>query len=327
MSNDFEAFMNAQKANDFDALDQKIKDQVPKKGFEADPRFWDTKHLRGEDGNGEATIRFLPVQNPSDSPFVRVWHHQYRRTQPDGSFRWYIENSLKTIGQEDPVYKYNGQFAAQTEENKKLRISRLTKYIANILVLDDPAAPENNGKVFLYSFGAQIFELIQGQMTPKFKSDKRVDPFNVFTGADFNIRIWTKVVGKDKMPQYDKSKFLEPSELGGNAAKAIKAVFPLLVDVNEFIAPDQFKTYEVLENRLNFVLGISNADGSTYDSTKANGNGQWKEDVPDEVKEVKKALEKAPIEDDIPEEFKSAPVKVPESSADEDDFFAQFKKK
>jgi hypothetical protein len=112
----------------------------------ADDRYWSPEVDKA--GNGYAVIRFLPTPQGEDLPWVRVWNHGFQG--PGG--KWYIENSLTTLGKADPVSEYNTElWNSGSEANKEIarKQKRKLSYITNILVIKDPAHPENEGKVFL----------------------------------------------------------------------------------------------------------------------------------------------------------------------------------
>lgn len=78
---------------------EKLK--APATNSSDDDRFW--KPELDKAGNGFATIRFLPgpaVDGDDALPWVRVFDHGFQ-----GPGGWYIENSLTTLNQKDPVNK------------------------------------------------------------------------------------------------------------------------------------------------------------------------------------------------------------------------------
>ena len=219
-----------------------------------DTRFW--KPEVDKAGNGYAVIRFLPspaVDGDDALPWVRIWNHGFQG--PGG--KWYIENSLTTIGQKDPVSEYNSQLWNSTTddnspERKQARAQkrRLT-YIANIYVVSDPKNPENEGKVFLYKFGKKIFEKITGAMNPEFEDETPVNPFDLWGGANFKL----KIRNADGYRNYDKSEFDSASELGSSDEER-EAIWKSEHSLKEFVDPANFKSYDDLKKRLDEVLGV-----------------------------------------------------------------------
>lgn len=252
------------KANKGSSL-QKLLDDVDKmdkgKSYQnKDERFW--QPTVDSSGNGYAIIRLLPgLGGEDDMPYVRVWSHGFKG--PTGS--WYIENSRTTIGEDDPVSDYNTKLWNSGDESDK-EIARKQKrrlhYISNILVVSDPANPDNDGKVFLYKYGQKIFEKCKNLMAPEFPDEEPVDPFCPFTGA--NLRL--KIRNVANFRNYDKSEFDTPTPLA-KTEKAMGEILDSQNDLNEFVAPDQFKSYEELERKLFKVLGISSGGSSATKSS------------------------------------------------------------
>lgn len=233
---------------------EKLNEKGEKK-FERDARFW--RLDSGKDGVGAAIIRFLPECDGENDKFVRLL--QYAFKGPGG---WYIENSLQNIGRKDPVNDkfselWNSGIEANKEKAKTLK--RKTKYISNILVIKDPAHPENEGKVFLFSYGQQIFDIIKGAMFPEsdeLDEEKKVG-INVFCpweGANFKIK--TKI-GENKQINYLSSEFATPSPIFGGDDAKIQEVWKSQYPLSEFTNPESFKSYEDLQKRLDRVLGLS----------------------------------------------------------------------
>ena len=267
-------------------LIKKMEDQTAKKDYK-DDRFW--RPEQDKTGNGFAIIRFLPPVEGEDVPWVKIYNHAFQ-----GPGGWYIENSLTTIGQKDPVGELNNQlWNSGLESDKDLARVRKRKlnYISNIYVVSDPANPQNEGKVFLYKFGTKIFEKIQEAMKPQFNDEEPINPFDFWKGANFRIKI-RKVGG---YTNYDKSEFDSAGSLFDDDAKMEKiwksqhALLPL-VDASNF------KSYEELKTRMHEVLA------GDIRST-APGASKTAEDVVDELVERKPNLKaKKPVEQDPDDE-------------------------
>ena len=215
-------------------------------GGGGDDRLW--KLDVDKSGNGYAVIRFLPAPNGEDLPFVKLYSHAFQ-----GPGGWYIENSLTTLGQKDPVSEYNtmlwnnGTDAGKEAARKQKR--KLT-YVANIYVVKDPANPANEGKVFLYKFGKKIFDKLTAAMQPEFEDEEAIDPFDFWQGANFKLKA-KNVAG---YRNYDSSEFARPDALLDDD-DAMEAVWKKEYSLSELVAADQFKTYDELKKRLDYVLG------------------------------------------------------------------------
>jgi hypothetical protein len=247
------SFENLKKQSKLGSLTEKLVKEVEKMSTGsngADDRFW--KPEMDKTGVGSAIIRFLPAPEGDDVPWVKIYSHAFQ-----GPGGWYIENSLTTIGQKDPVSEHNRELWNSGSEKDKETVrkqKRKLSYFANIYVVKDPAHPENEGKVFLFKFGKKIFDKILNAMQPEFEDEEPINPFDFWTGANFRLKI-RKVEG---YWNYDKSEFDSPSALL-NDDDALEAVWKKEYSLSAIIAPDQFKSYEDLEKRLKYVLGQKSA--------------------------------------------------------------------
>jgi len=215
-----------------------------------DERKW--KPTVDDNGNGYAVVRFLPAMEGQDMPWVRYWDHGFKG--PQG--QWYIEKSLTTIGQKDPVSELNSRlWNSGIEDDKETarKQKRRLHYVSNILVVNDPANPSNNGKVFYYEFGKKIFDKIMDLMQPQFPGETPVNPFDFWNGADFELKI-RNVAG---YRNYDKSEFKSTSALFDADETKLEATYNQQYDLGEFVDPTNFKSYDELESRLELVLGTA----------------------------------------------------------------------
>ena len=231
-------------------LAQVQQDEKPSGGEKksyVDDRLW--KPVVDKGGNGYAVIRFLPApEGDSEMPWVRVWNHAFQG--PNG--QWFIENSLTTINQTCPISEMNSQlWNSGVESDKEIarKQKRKLQYYANIYVVEDAANPENNGKVMLYKFGKKIFDKLMEAMQPEFPDDPQINPFDMWEGANFKLKI-RKV---DGYWNYDKSEFDSKSQLKSTDDE-LEAIYKKTHSLNDFIAPSNFKTYDELKTRLDAVL-------------------------------------------------------------------------
>ena len=214
-----------------------------------DERIW--KPTVDKAGNGYAVIRFLPGKDGA-IPFVRYWDHGFKG--PTGL--WYIENSLTSIGQTDPVGELNSRLwnsGIDADKEKARSQKRRLHYVTNIYVVQDPSAPQNEGKVFLYKFGKKIFDKIMDVMQPQFADETPVNPYDFWEGADFKIKI-RKV---DGWTNYDASEFSPTSALHNGDDQLLEETYGKLYALSEFTSPSNFKSYDELKTKLNRVLGVS----------------------------------------------------------------------
>ena len=279
----------------------KLSDKPEGKKSYEDTRFW--KPTVDKVGNGSATIRFLPAPASEDVPWVQIFSHSFQ-----GPGGWYIENSLTTINKKDPVSEHNTVlWNSGVEANKEVarKQKRKLQYIANIYVVRDPGNPDNEGKVFLFKFGKKIFDKINEAMNPEFEDESPVNPFHLWEGANFKLKI-RQVEG---YRNYDKSEFESPAPISDDDA-TLEKIWKQEHSLQDFLDPSKFKSYDELKAKLSRVLGL---DGSAA-GARANA--------------TKKAEDSAPWDDEAPApKAKAAPApKMAESFAeDDDDTMAFFK--
>ena len=243
---------------------EKLNEQLNKIGSKTysnpdEGKYW--KPTRDSAGNGMAIIRFLPAPADEDMPFVRLWDHGFQG--PTG--KWYIENSLTTLGLEDPVGELNKRlWNSGNDDDKKQaqKQKRRLHYISNIYVIKDSANPENEGKVFLFKYGKKIFDKLNDLMNPSFEDENPVNPFDLWEGANFRLKIRLF----EGYPNYDKSEFDSPAPLFEDDAK-LEAIWKQEHSLKEVIDPKLFKSYDELKTKLHQVLGLDEGSSSRKGST------------------------------------------------------------
>ena len=258
------SFSDLKKQSSLGSLTQKLVKEVEKmnsSGNGPDERLW--KPEMDKTGNGYAVIRFLPAPEGEDIPWVKMYSHGFQ-----GPGGWYIENSLTTIGQKDPVSEYNRELWNSGSDKDKETVrkqKRKLSYYSNIYVVKDPVNPANEGKVFLFKYGKKIFDKVMAAMQPEFEDEDPINPFDFWQGANFKLKI-RKV---DGYWNYDKSEFESVSPLLDDD-DAMEAVWKKQYSLNELISPSEFKTYEELDKRLKYVLGQkSAAKASTFEQEES----------------------------------------------------------
>ena len=230
------------------------ENKSPEKKSYVDERLW--KPELDKTGNGYAVIRFLPAVDGENMPWAKIWNHAFQG--PTG--QWYIENSLTTLNQNDPVSEMNSAYwNSGVESDKEIarRQKRKLQYFSNIYVVSDTKHPEHEGKVFLFRYGKKIFDKIMEAMQPAFDDEVAINPFDFWKGANFKLKI-RKV---DGFWNYDKSEFEAPTALFDNDDD-IEKVWNKQYALNEFTAPTNFKSYDELKTRLNMVLAGTTTVGN-----------------------------------------------------------------
>jgi hypothetical protein len=261
-------FSNLKKqSNDFSKLLKKV-DEINKPTYDRDDttdNYW--KPTPDKAGNALAVIRFLPgpaVDGEDALPWIQYWDHGF---QSKTTGKWYIEKSLTTLGQKDPVSEYNSQlWNATSDENSPERKQareqkRRLHYVSNIYVVSDPKNPSNEGKVFLYKYGKKIFDKITKMMNPDLDSEKAINPFDLWQGANFKL----KMTRQSGFPNYDESVFLAPGPLSEDDSE-LEATWKGEYSLAEIIDAKNFKTYDALKARLDDVLGNATSRPAPYKS-------------------------------------------------------------
>jgi hypothetical protein len=291
------SFADLKKQSKLGSLTAKLVKEVEKMNTSSgssDDRLW--KLDVDKSGNGYAVIRFLPAPNGEDLPFVKLYSHAFQ-----GSGGWYIENSLTTLGQKDPVSELNSELWNNgTDAGKELarKQKRKLTYVSNIYVVKDPANPANEGKVFLFKYGKKIFDKLTAAMQPEFEDEEAIDPFDFWQGANFKLKA-KNVAG---YRNYDSSEFAASSPLLDDD-DAMEAIWKKQYSLAELVAADQFKSYDELKKRLDYVLGNKGTpryqDPEDLDEDNTRGStSELTDDLREELSNLKPTRRAAVDEDE-----------------------------
>ena len=264
-----------------------------------DDRIW---RLEGDKaGNGTATIRFLPRVEGDELPWVKIFSHGFQG--PTG--KWYIENSLTTLGENDPVGELNSRLwnsGVQANQDIARKQKRKLSFIANVLIVSDPKHPENEGKVMLFKFGKKIFDKIMDKARPTYEDETPVNVFDLWEGANFKLRMRKK----DGFTNYDESSFMDKTPVSSDEQEMLRVVNSQY-KLSEFLDRKNFKTYDELKRKLEEVLS-----GDSFSSKSA-------ADIAEE--------EDRPVASAPQIESKPAPtMKSVSSDEDDDDVMSYFEK-
>ena len=300
------SFANLKKQSSLGSLTSKLVKEVEKMnntGGGGDDRLW--KPEMDKTGNGYAVIRFLPAPEGEDIPWAKIWTHAFQ-----GPGGWYIENSLTTLNEKDPVSEYNRELwnsGIDADKDTVRKQKRKLSYYANIYVVKDPTNPQNEGQVFLYKFGKKIFDKIMEAMQPEFEDETAINPFDFWQGANFKLKI-KKVAG---YWNYDSSEF-GPVEPLLPDDDALESIWKKQYSLNEITARDKFKSYEDLKKRLDMVLGMKKVSTPRMDESledESEGRGSFT----------------PTFESKAPEVTVEEPT-IPSPTEDEDDALSYFQK-
>jgi hypothetical protein len=228
--------------------------QPAEAGSKEDTRFWQPEVDKA--GNGMAVIRFLPAPAADGDdalPWVRIFSHGFQ-----GSGGWFIDNCLTTLNEKCPVCEHNNTlWNSGIDANKDIarKQKRKLSYIANILVVSDPSNPQNEGQIKLFKFGKKIFDKITEAMNPEFADEEAVNPFDMWEGANFKL----KIRNVEGYRNYDKSEFASKSALLDGDDEKLEELWKKEYSLKEFAEKKNFKSYEQLKGRLDKVLGFEGA--------------------------------------------------------------------
>jgi hypothetical protein len=311
------SFENLKKQSSIGSLTAKLVKEVEKMSTTSsgtDDRLW--KPEMDKTGVGSAVIRFLPAPEGEELPWAKMYSHAFQ-----GPGGWYIENSLTTIGQKDPLGEYNRElWNTGSETNKEIvrKQKRKLSYYSNVYVVKDPVNPANEGKVFLFKYGKKIFDKIMEAMQPEFEDETPINPFDFWQGANFKM----KIVKKDGYWNYDKSEFDRVAPLLDDD-DAMEAIWKKEYSLTAVTAPDQFKSYEELERRMNMVLGLKSSSSPTQSRAVVEQEDEYESYsvTPTAESRVVEELEQSYARSKSP----TLPV-VNSSDDDEDDALSYFQK-
>lgn len=276
-----------------EAQSAKLRENLTKKNTyeNDDDRFWRPK--TDDAGTGYAVIRFLPPIAGEEIPYVT--EYSYSVKGPGG---WYIEKSRQTIGEADPMNEFSRTLwedkdsMSEAEKQYARQFNRRVRYISNILVIEDPGQPENEGKVFLFGYGAQVMDKIKAKESPEYKGEVGFNPYDFWDGANFKLKIRQKGEGKKKFPNYEQSEFMPQSPLFDGVDEKLDAIWKQQYSLLELIEPKHFKSYEDLQKRLDKALKRSDTDEDDGPSERRRASNTSAEDdsppfdVDDEVNEA-----------------------------------------
>lgn len=304
MSNTSFSALKKSRTSSFEKLNSKLQQINTQGSRSGDDRYW--KPEVDKAGNGYAVIRFLPAPQGEDMPFVRLWDHGFQ-----GPGGWYIEKSLTTLGQDDPVSEFNSKlWNSGIDEDKETarKQKRRLSYVSNIYVVKDPSNPDNEGKVFLYKFGKKIFDKLNDSMNPEYEDETPINPFDFWEGADFKL----KIRNYEGYRNYDKSEFDRPAVLADLDDDELESIWEKQHSLTEIVDPKNFKSYDELKAKLYKVLGLDggehapNVTAETDDNVEMDFTPRFKERSAPAMEEAPSpSLASSDDDDDSLDYFKS----------------------
>lgn len=305
-----------------------VENAEVKGGYGTDDRIWNV--TRGKDGVGSATIRFLTApkvdfeKDPDNAvAYVRIFNHGFKSSRTG---KWYIENCPTTEPHKNncPACDANRElWNTEIKANQNIVRDRKRKlsYYSNILVVNDPSNPDNNGKVFLFRYGQKIFDKVHGKLKPQYEGVSSVDVFDFWEGANFQLRVKNIKVDGKTMPNYDDSEFDAPTALFDGDDKKIDEIWSQCHSLLDIISADKFLEYDALKVKLRGVLGPEAADYELFGGGAGAVAGLTTDEEP-EVSRTESADDLPEADEDATED--SLPWDEADDDADGDDAMKYF---
>lgn len=240
----------------------------------ADERFWKLNR-DPKSGSGAAKIRFIPDKN--GVPYVDFFQHFVKYTDEEGNDKLYVGNCATTVNKECPICSLNKKyFKSIHEADHDVARARKRKhnYISNVLILKDPTNPENEGKVFLFSYGVKIFGKIQDALFPSAElGEEQIIPWDLYEGADFALQA-KKVDGQIN---YDSSKFTSVNSLFNGDQDKIQEILEKTHSLQDFMNDLVFESPEEIKVKLSSIF--SNNINTNKDNFTDKGKTISKDDL------------------------------------------------
>lgn len=248
--------LKSKRTTNLQKLQEKAKAQSGG-GANRDPRLYKPK-LDEKNGANSVRLRFIPRM---ENQLVEVKSHSFRGANGTYFYQKSRQSLIDENGEpmEDPVNiacknAYKKRKATGDESYGKIGRSLLpnSRYYANAIVIEDKMQPEREGEVVIFEFGRQLNKIITDAINPVFDDVEPIDPFDLWDGTDFIVRMESKKIPDRKdpskmvtVPEYKSSGFAtRPSEYGTDQEKLelTKKAF----DLFEFIDPAKYKSFEEL---------------------------------------------------------------------------------
>lgn len=321
---DFASLKKNRGSKRLESLNKTLTD-MNKSGFQ-DPdrdKYWNV--TRDKAGNGMAVIRFLDAPEGEDSPVQKIRQFSFKGV----TGQWYIENNRATLGEADPLQEMVSAIWAdpndseETKKKKSRRYNGSTRYIANVYIVRDSGNPENEGKVFLFKFGKKIYDKINEQMNPTFEGEEPVNPYDLWDGANFRLKVKTV----DDFPNYDASSFETASPVA-DSDEEIEAIYKQCYSLEEQVSEAKFKSYDELKARFDLVEGnkaTPKKATASADDTKLDEEPKKPARKATKAADVDADEEERPARQEAKKTAKAAKEEAEPASDDEDDEMAAYR--
>lgn len=311
---------------DWTALNEKISALDKKASFgggEDEENFYKPK--TDDSGNANVLVRFLPPHPDEDLPFVKKYSHGFM-----GVNGWFIEDCPTTNGEPCPVCKRNSAIWTSDEATARNQ-KRKTNFYANMLIIKDPNAPENEGKVFKFRYGVKLHEKIMEKLQPQDGMDEPCPIFDYERGANFKLKVKTQKIvlsGKERnVPNYDSSSFAEASPIALNGKPLTdaeldeldKKIYPL----KPIIDKKNFKPYATMAELFFKKTGVR------IPTSAEEAQAEIKQDRPTAPRPQAESKDFSSFNDEeekpVQKAAKPAPKAAPVDEDDDEEFFKRLR--
>ena len=190
------------------------------------------------------TVRLLPFAKDPSKTFFHYYNHGWNSFATGQ----YVQTlSPQTFGERDPIAEERFKVlrtGSEEEKEKMQAIRRLEKWLVNVYVIDDPANPDNNGKVKILRYGKQlqkiITEAIEGEDAEEFGP-------RIFDLGEEGVNFKIKVEQQGDFPTYVSSRFTTAGKIDVSEDKQ-KEIYDSAFDLTEVFTQ---KSYDELKDMLN----------------------------------------------------------------------------
>jgi hypothetical protein len=190
------------------------------------------------------TVRLLPFAKDPSKTFFHYYNHGWNSFATGQ----YVQTlSPQTFGERDPIAEERFKVLRTGSEEDKEKMSavrRLEKWLVNVYVIDDPANPDNNGKVKILRYGKQlqkiITEAIEGEDAEEFGP-------RIFDLGSEGVNFKIKVEQQGDFPTYVSSRFTAAGKVDLSEDQQ-KDIYDGVFDLTEVFT---LKSYDDLKEMFN----------------------------------------------------------------------------
>lgn len=189
------------------------------------------------------TVRLLPYAPDPKNTFFEYFNHGWLSF---ATGQYVQALSPMTFGERDPIAEERFKLlraGTEDEKEKAKAIKKLSKYLVNVYVIDDPQNPDNNGKVKILRYGKQVHKIIMDAIEGEDSDEYGPRIFDLGSnGVNFKI----KCENQGEFPTYVSSRFTSAGKLNLNEEQQ-KAIYDGVFDLPKVFP---LKSYDELTQML-----------------------------------------------------------------------------